>query len=101
MTRSPRERLHTHVDILCSCSGCLKNRRHLESRGGMAVMLYRYVRVTILDTFDDFPNGYRPANTRHILDADLFGSHLYQCIREVGKRLYRVHGCYRKAKGGL
>ncbi len=83
MTSTPRERFHSHVDILRTGMCCLQDGGHLEARARMTVVGNRNVGMFLLDLLDDPSDGGGTSHACHILDAYLIGTHSYQRVSQL------------------
>ena len=91
MPGSPRQRLHTHVDVIATGLANLQDRGYAEARSRVAMVLDRDFRIFLLDIRHDTSQGIRTADTRHILDTNLIRAQLNQPIRHLRIIIHRMN----------
>ncbi len=107
MPCSPREWLHTHVDVIASCSTHFEDGCHIEARTGMAMILYRYLGMRGFDACNNLPERVWTTDSCHILytylvgtQADKLESHLRVVFHGMdggvgdAERALRNHPCF-------
>ena len=90
MTRTPRQRLHTHVDVVASGFADGQDAGHVEAGARMAVILDGDV-LNLLDAGHNLAQRHGASDARHVLDADFVGTGLDELLGHVDVVFHRVY----------
>ena len=90
VTRTPRQRLHAHVDVVASGFTDGQDAGHVEAGARMAVILDGDV-LDLLDAGHNLAQRHGASDARHVLDADFVGTCLDELLGHVDVVFHRVY----------